>query len=121
MDAHEPVTLEEGDRYPLGPPILEATPPGYFLARALDPATVASPIQESVVYTLKNLPAGSTATIDDVVGDHSHAFRLKSMGFQAGQNIQVLRQTSHVMHVRVGSTEWAIRNRDAELVKIIPQ
>jgi hypothetical protein len=22
MDAHEPVTLEEGDRYPLGPPIL---------------------------------------------------------------------------------------------------
>ena len=22
MDAHKPVTLEEGDRYPLGPPIL---------------------------------------------------------------------------------------------------
>ena len=43
MDAHKPVTLEEGDRYPLGPPIFEATSPGYFLARALGPATVASP------------------------------------------------------------------------------
>ena len=43
MDAHEPVTLEEGDRYPLGPPsFFEATAPGHFLARALGPATVAS-------------------------------------------------------------------------------
>ena len=22
MDAHKPVTLEEGDRYPLGPPVI---------------------------------------------------------------------------------------------------
>ena len=73
------------------------------------------------MHTLKNLPTGSTATIDDVVGDHSHSFRLKSMGFRPGQNIQVLRQTAHVMHVRVESTEWAIRNQDAELVKIIPE
>ena len=43
MDAHNTVTVEEGDRYPLRPPIFEATPPGYFLARALGPATVASP------------------------------------------------------------------------------
>jgi len=43
MDAHSTVTAEEGDRYPLGPPSFEATPPGHFLARALGPATVASP------------------------------------------------------------------------------
>jgi hypothetical protein len=24
MDAHQPVTLKEGDRYPLGPPIINA-------------------------------------------------------------------------------------------------
>ena len=71
--------------------------------------------------TLNNLSVGGTATIDDVVGNHSHSFRLKSMGFRPGQSIQVLRHTSHVMHVRVGSTEWAIRNQDAELVKIIPE
>ena len=71
--------------------------------------------------TLKNLSVGSTATIKDIVSGHSHSDRLKSMGFRSGQNIQVLRRTSHVMHVRVGSTEWAIRDRDAELVKIIPE
>ena len=71
--------------------------------------------------TLNNLSAGVTAVIDDIVSNHSYTDRLKSMGFQSGQSVQVLRQTSHVMHVRVGSTEWAIRNQDAELVKIIPE
>ena len=42
MDAHQPVTLKEGDRYPLGPPSFEATSPGHFLFGALGPATVAS-------------------------------------------------------------------------------
>jgi Fe2+ transport system protein FeoA len=74
-----------------------------------------------MLHTLNNLSAGSTAVIQDIVGDHSHSFRLKSMGFRAGKRVQVLRQTAHVMHVRVGSTEWAIRNQDAELVKIIPR
>ena len=74
-----------------------------------------------MVHTLNNLSIGSTATIDDIVSDHSYTDRLKSMGFRPGQNIQVLRQTAHVMHVRVGTSEWAIRNQDAELVKIIPR
>ena len=43
MDAHSTVTAEEGDRYPLGPPSLRATSPGYFLFGALGPATVALP------------------------------------------------------------------------------
>ena len=122
MDAHEPVTLEEGDRYPLRPPILEATPPGYFLARALGHATVASPFMESTVTdTLRDLSAGVTAVIDHVADNHSFSDRLRSMGFQSGQSIRVLRRTPHVLHVRVGSTEWAIRDRDAKLVKIIPE
>jgi Fe2+ transport system protein FeoA len=74
-----------------------------------------------MIDTLDNLSAGITATIEGIVINHNHSFRLKSMGFQPGQSIQVLRRTSHVMHVRVGSTEWAIRNQDAKLVKIIPR
>jgi Fe2+ transport system protein FeoA len=72
-------------------------------------------------HTLNKLSVGGTATIDDIVSGHSHSNRLKSMGFQTGKRVQVLRQTSHVMHVRVGSTEWAIRNQDAELINIIPE
>jgi Fe2+ transport system protein FeoA len=73
-----------------------------------------------MVQTLNNLSTGSIGTIDSIVSNHGYTDRLKSMGFLSGQNIQVLRQTAHVMHVRVGTTEWAIRNQDAELVKIIP-
>lgn len=73
-----------------------------------------------MVHTLNNLSVGSAATIEDIEGNHSYTDRLKSMGFRSGQSVQVLRQTSHCMHVRVGSSEWAIRNQDARLVKIIP-
>ena len=71
--------------------------------------------------TLNNLSTGVTAVIADIVSDHSYTPRLKSMGFRSGQSVQVLRQTPHVMHVRVGTTEWAIRNQDAKLVEIIPE
>ena len=101
---------------------LRATSPGYFLVRALGPATVALPFKElTVTDTLNNLLAGVTATIADIVSGHSYTDRLKSMGFRSGQSIQVLRRTPHCMHVRVGSSEWAIRNQDAKLVKTIPR
>jgi len=74
-----------------------------------------------VTGTLNNLSAGVTAVIDDIVSDHSYSNRLKSMGFRSGQSIRVLRRTPHCMHVRVGTTEWAIRDQDAKLVKIIPE
>ncbi len=32
MDAHKPVTLEEGDRYPLGPPVSRSSYSGNTLA-----------------------------------------------------------------------------------------
>ena len=74
-----------------------------------------------MAHTLNNLPAGVTAVIDAIEDNHSYTDRLKSMGFQSGQSIRVLRRTAHVMHVRVGSSEWAIRNQDARLVKIVPR
>ena len=73
-----------------------------------------------MIDTLNHLTAGSTATIDDIESNHSYSNRLQSMGFRSGRSIQVLRRTQHVLHVRVGSSEWAIRNQDAKLVKIIP-
>ena len=83
---------------------------------------MASPFMElTVTDTLQDLSAGASAIIDHVAGNHSYSTRLQSMGFQSGQSIRVLRRTAHVMHVRVGSTEWAIRDQDAELVKIIPE
>ena len=83
---------------------------------------MALPFKElPVTDTLNNLSAGVTAVIDDIEDNHSYTDRLKSMGFRSGQSVQVLRQTSHVMHVRVGSSEWAIRNQDARLVKIVPR
>ena len=83
---------------------------------------MALPFKElTVTDTLNNLSAGVTAVIDDIEDNHSYTDRLKSMGFKSGQSVQVLRQTSHVMHVRVGSSEWAIRNQDAKLVKIVPR
>ena len=74
-----------------------------------------------MIHTLNNLLTGQSAVIDSIVSNQDYSSRLMSMGFRTGQSIQVLRQTSHVMHVRVGSTEWAIRNQDAELVKIVPR
>ena len=73
-----------------------------------------------MIHTLNNLLTGQSAVIDSIVGDHDYTSRLISMGFRSGQSIQVLRRTAHCMHVRVGSSEWAIRNQDAKLVKIIP-
>lgn len=73
-----------------------------------------------MAYTLNNLLVGGSAIIEDIVSNHNYSSRLKSMGFRSGQNVRVLRRTPHCIHVRVGSTEWAIRDRDAELVKIIP-
>ena len=122
MDARSTVTAKEWGSLPPEAAKFEATPPGHFLLGALGPATVASPFMESTVTdTLRDLSAGATAIIDHVAGNHSYSTRLQSMGFQSGQSIRVLRRTPHVLHVCVGSTEWAIRDQDAELVKIVPR
>lgn len=63
--------------------------------------------------TLTELPAGSMASIISVRLD-----RLISMGITPGSNVRVLRRTTKCMHIKVGSTEWAIRNSTAENVTI---
>jgi len=48
MDARSTVTAKEWGSLPPEAAKFEATPPGHFLARALGPATVASPLRSSV-------------------------------------------------------------------------
>ena len=67
------------------------------------------------------LRPGASAVIDSIEKDYDWGARLQSLGFRPGAVVQVLRSNRNCMHVRIGSTEWAIRHKDAESVKIIPE
>jgi Fe2+ transport system protein FeoA len=65
--------------------------------------------------TLNDLNERDQAVIESVANE-----RLQSMGIQPNQVVTVLRRGACCLHIRVGSTEWAIRDQDAKAVKIIP-
>ena len=65
--------------------------------------------------TLNDLKADDQAVIDSVSNE-----RLQQMGIVPTRTVTVLRREACCLHIRVGSTEWAIRDRDALSVKIIP-
>jgi len=65
--------------------------------------------------TLNDLKERDVAVIASVANE-----RLQQMGIVATQTVTVLRRMACCLHIRVGSTEWAIRDRDAQSVKIIP-
>jgi Fe2+ transport system protein FeoA len=65
--------------------------------------------------TLNDLNENDVAVIDSVANE-----RLKQMGIVATRTVTVLRRMACCLHIRVGSTEWAIRDQDARAVKIIP-
>lgn len=67
--------------------------------------------------TLRTLPVGVRAVIA-VVADTEAGGRLQSMGFRPGSHIVVLRDKAGCRHVRVGSTEYAIRNATADLIEL---
>jgi Fe2+ transport system protein FeoA len=67
--------------------------------------------------TLKTLAVGVRAVIAGVANIESGA-RLQSMGFRPGSHIVVLRDKAGCRHVRVGSTEYAIRNATADLIEL---
>jgi Fe2+ transport system protein FeoA len=66
--------------------------------------------------TLNDLKTNDQAVIESVSNE-----RLQQMGIVPARVVTVLRRGACCLHIRVGSTEWAIRDRDAQLVKIIPQ
>ena len=66
--------------------------------------------------TLNDLKANDQAVIHSVSNE-----RLQQMGIVPNRVVTVLRRGACCLHIRVGSTEWAIRDRDAKSVKIIPR
>ena len=65
--------------------------------------------------TLNDLKERDVAVIASVANE-----RLQQMGIVATRTVTVLRRMACCLHIRVGSTEWAIRDQDAKSVKIIP-
>jgi Fe2+ transport system protein FeoA len=65
--------------------------------------------------TLNDLKERDVAVIASVANE-----RLQQMGIVATRTVTVLRRMACCLHIRVGSTEWAIRDQDARAVKIIP-
>jgi Fe2+ transport system protein FeoA len=66
--------------------------------------------------TLNDLKADDQAVIASVSNK-----RLQHMGIRPNHVVTVLRRMVGCLHIRVGSTEWAIRDQDARSVEIIPQ
>ena len=66
--------------------------------------------------TLNDLKEKDQAVIHSVSNE-----RLQQMGIVPTKIVTVLRRMACCLHIRVGSTEWAIRDQDAKSVKIIPQ
>jgi Fe2+ transport system protein FeoA len=67
---------------------------------------------------LSDMNTGETATIVGVFENHDYTTRLKSFGFVLGAKLIVLRSNSKAMHIRIGTSEWAIRRSSAELVEV---
>jgi Fe2+ transport system protein FeoA len=68
--------------------------------------------------TLKTLEVGDSAVIDSIVADNDVAYRLESLGFVAGKMVTVLRCKNGSRHVRVGTTEWVMRDSTADFVQL---
>ena len=64
--------------------------------------------------TLNDLKTHDQAVIAGVTNE-----RLQQMGIVATRTVTVLRRGACCLHIRVGSTEWAIRDQDAKSVEII--
>lgn len=68
--------------------------------------------------TLKTLDVGDSAVIDSIVADTDVAYRLESLGFVPGKTVTVIRRKTGGSHVRVGTTEWVMRDSTADFVQL---
>ena len=71
--------------------------------------------------TLADLSVGDVAVIKDLhFNDEGYTKRLYGMGLRQGKQIKVLRKglTGSPVHVTIGTTELAIRQKDAENIHI---
>ena len=56
--------------------------------------------------------------IANVIASTDLVHRLESLGFVAGKCVTVLRRKSGSSHVRIGTTEWVMRDSTAELIQL---
>lgn len=72
--------------------------------------------------TLGELNSGTRATILDVQVDGEVGQRLLSLGMAEGAPIEVVRQAplNDPLQVRCGGVSFAIRRRDANLIRVEP-
>jgi Fe2+ transport system protein FeoA len=68
--------------------------------------------------TLQTLRSGDSAVIASIQGDADVAHRLESLGFVEGKTVTVLRSRTGTRHVRIGTTEWVMRDSTAELIRL---
>ncbi|OLP17709.1 ferrous iron transport protein A [Leptolyngbya sp. 'hensonii'] len=68
------------------------------------------------------LKPGQVAIISKLNTSHGLHQRLLALGFRSGRQITMLRRSwfSGPLHVRIGTTEVMLRQRDAQKVEITP-
>jgi Fe2+ transport system protein FeoA len=70
------------------------------------------------MMTLMTLEAGDSAVIDSITTDTNTVHRLESLGFAPGKTVTVLRCRPGSRHVRIGTTEWVMRDSTADHVQL---
>ena len=70
--------------------------------------------------TLEQLPVGESALIEDVSGQEALRARLFALGLRVGREVAVIRRAGlgGPLHIRVGSTDIALRRKEAKLVRL---
>ena len=68
--------------------------------------------------TLNDLQFGEKGVIISLNMDEVLCHRMYGMGFIIGKTIEVLRRTKHTLHIKIGTTEYAIRHTDATNIGI---
>jgi Fe2+ transport system protein FeoA len=66
--------------------------------------------------TLNDLKANDQAVIVSVDNE-----RFQSIGILPMKTVTVLRRKTGCLHIRIGIIEWAIRDQDAQLIKVITE
>ena len=68
--------------------------------------------------TLNDLQFGRKGVIISLNMDETLCHRMSGMGFIIGKTIEILRRTKHTLHIKIGTTEYAIRHTDATNIEI---
>ena len=75
------------------------------------------------MLNLTSLKAGESGVINAIHSEQALYYRLSAMGFRIGKRIEVIRTTrfNGPLHVRVGTTDIALRRNEARQIEIASQ